>query len=124
MFLVLQSRRREKQPTASSLRVVGVKATPAGRAPMTSRDRRARRGLDAAEWTRTAERVAAPEIVAQNYGPPEIQLRNFRVIAAPKPDLRSDARVIQCVYASMQKDFDRWNKVKKAINGAAEDARL
>jgi len=59
-------------PTAPSLRVVGIKATPTGRAEKSARESCAWRDLDAAERTRTTEAVAAPEIVAQSYGSPEI----------------------------------------------------
>ena len=57
--------------TASSLRVVGIKATPAGRAGTNLHDIGARRGLDAAERTRTRERVAAPKFVARRNGSPK-----------------------------------------------------
>src|SRR5437868_4625210 len=107
-----KTRYNDSQPTASSLRVVGIKATPAGRARTSSHDARIWRDLDAADRTRMAKRVAAPEIVAQMHGSPEIEPGGSRVIAAGKPNLRCDARVLQCVYASMQKDFDRWNKSK------------
>ena len=79
-----------QKPTAPSLRVVGIKATPAGRARKRSRDIRAWRGLDAADRTRTRERVAAPEIVAQNYGSPEIEpgmRAHARTCALHKPVL-------------------------------------
>ena len=55
------------KPTASSaIAVAGIKATPAGRARMTTRDMNAWRDLDAAERTRTAMRMAAPKIVARS----------------------------------------------------------
>jgi hypothetical protein len=52
--------------TASSLRVVGIKATSARRARYYSQDIRAWRGLDVADRTRRHMHVAAPEIVAEH----------------------------------------------------------
>ena len=61
MCMMRDVRLHHVKPTASSLRVVGIKATPAGRAENISRDIRAWRGLDPAERTRTTEVVAAPK---------------------------------------------------------------
>jgi Replication-relaxation len=80
----------DNKPTASSLRVVGIKATPAGRAHIILRGTCRRRDLDAADRTRTTERVAAPEIVAQSFGSPEIEpgiRTHARTCALHKPVL-------------------------------------
>lgn len=77
------------QRTASSLRVVGIKATASRRARMTARMSIPWRDLDAADRTRTPKRVAAPEIVAE-HGSPEIDLRMQRaamreIVTVPQP---------------------------------------
>jgi hypothetical protein len=68
---MFNTRHTDTKLTASSLRVVGIKATPAGRARIILRGTCKRRGLDAAERTRTTEVVAAPETMAQEHGSPE-----------------------------------------------------
>jgi len=68
---MFDTRHTDMKPTASSLRVVGIKATPAGRAHIILRGTCRRRDLDAAERTRMTVAEAAPEIEARQ-GSPEI----------------------------------------------------
>ena len=131
----LQMHHTDIEPSVSSARAVGsVKATPAGRARRTARFTCARRGLDPAERTRTPDRVAAPKIVAQSHGSPKIVPSGARIITrernataieiasigASRRVLQCARHVIQCRYAPMQKDFDRWNKAKKKLNAEIE----
>jgi hypothetical protein len=112
------TRLNHAQATASSLRVVAVKATPAGRASIILSGTRVRRGLDAAERTRTTKVVAAPEIAAR-HGSPEIDRSRYHATTASRSILQHASRVIQCS-CTMQKDFDRWNKTKKKLNAEIE----
>ncbi len=125
MSFTFDTRLNHAQPTASSLRVVGIKATPAGRARDILHDIRTERDLDPVDRTRTRNLVAAPEIVAQDHGSPEIDRRTDRVVARGgrrrhATQLQCTLHVIQCNCLGMQKDFDRWNKTKKKLNAEVE----
>src|SRR5262249_48034912 len=63
---------RRDDCTASSFRVVSVKATSSRRAQRENTRKHIMRDLDAAERTRTQKCVAAPEIMA-SHGSPEIR---------------------------------------------------
>ena len=71
MCPTVRSSHKVDEPSAASLRAVGIKATPTGRAGITTIDMIHWRGLDAADRPRTAERMAAPKNVARNVGSPK-----------------------------------------------------
>ena len=64
-----QPSHRVRERRAASLRAVGIKATPTGRARVLAHDACKWRDLDAADRPRTAKRMAAPKIVAGSGSP-------------------------------------------------------
>ena len=72
MCPTVRSSHKVDEPSAASLRAVGIKATPVGRARVFAHDTCARRGLDAADRPRTAERMAAPKNVAGEGSPKNV----------------------------------------------------